>query len=274
MRLKLTLQYNGSDLHGWQYQRPEGNVRGVELPTVEGHLMRAWEALTGETGRDWQAAGRTDAGVHALGMVVHVDTDWPHAGVPLKVMDGLNHFLPPTVRVVRVSVVADDFHARFLGCARHYRYVLFNGRIMRPDWLGRAGHERRALDVGRIREALACIPLGAHDFSGFRDAECQSHDRVCHLLRREVLDMGEGFIQVEISANRFLQHMVRNMVGTLVECALVDDPHGRYVARPVEDMVRVLNGRDRTLAGKTYPPDGLYFLGVDYMPHEEHSVVG
>lgn len=274
MRLKLTLHYAGNGLYGWQRQEGKGNDTGRELPTVEGFLVAAWANLTGETAPDFQAAGRTDAGVHALGMVVHVDTLWPHAATPIKVWDGLNHYLPPCVRIVGAAIVADDFHARFHGIARHYRYVLYHGRVMRPDWLGRAGHERRTLSIPRMAEALNYLPLGKHDFSGFRDAECQSHDPVCHLLKREVHDAGEGFIHIHISANRFLQHMVRNMVGTLVQCGLVDDGSGRHTPRPITDMARVLASQNRTQAGTTFAPDGLYFLGVDYPPHTADEAVG
>ncbi|MCP5405268.1 MAG: tRNA pseudouridine(38-40) synthase TruA [Pseudomonadaceae bacterium] len=273
-RLKLTLAYNGHGLYGWQRQQAKGNHTGHDLPTVEGLLLDAWKKLTGEAlGNDaFQAAGRTDAGVHALGMVVHVETGWPHAATPIKVMDGLNHYLPDSIRAVRAAVVDENFHARFSGVARHYRYVLYTRRVMRPDWVGRAGHERRALDVARMAEALEYLPLGPHDFSAFRDAECQSHDPVCHLLHRRVDDMGEGFVHIHISANRFLQHMVRNMVGTLVECGLREE-RGR-VPRPVDDMARVLATRDRTRAGITFAAEGLYFLGVDYPPHTELAIAG
>lgn len=276
MRLKLTLHYNGFGLHGWQRQEGKGNLSGKELPTVEGALLTAWRELSGEhLGNDaFQAAGRTDAGVHALGMVVHVDTGWVHAATPIKVLDGLNHFLPETIRVVRVAVVDEHFHARFSGVARHYRYVLYNGRVMRPDWLGRAGHERRPLDGTRLREALDHLPLGEHDFSGFRDAECQSQTAMCRLLAREVVDAGEGFYHLRFSANHFLHHMVRNMVGTLVECALMADEGKGRRPRPLDDMLTVLQSKNRVHAGPTFASHGLYFLGVEYPPHPEGTVAG
>lgn len=274
MRLKLTIQYNGQGLFGWQRQMGKGNHTGRELPTVEGALIAAWQQLTGEAEPDFQAAGRTDAGVHALGMVVHVDTAWPHAATPIKVWDGLNHFLPPTVRVIRVAQVENDFHARFFGHTRHYRYVLFTGRALRPDWLGRAGHERRPLNLARMAEALHHLPLGEHDFSGFRDAECQSQTPMCHLLRRELVNAGEGFVHLYFSANHFLHHMVRNIVGTLVECSLVPDATLDRAPRPVNNLAQVLAGKDRREAGPTFAPEGLYFLGVDYPPHTEAQAVG
>ncbi|MFZ2587762.1 MAG: tRNA pseudouridine(38-40) synthase TruA [Alphaproteobacteria bacterium] len=272
MRLKLHLQYLGTGLYGWQRQEGKGNTTGLELPTVEGHLISAWANLTGEIAPDFQAAGRTDAGVHALGQVVHIDTLWPHAATPIKVLDGLNHFLPSTIRVVRVAQVEDSFHARFAGHQRHYRYILSTTRVMRPDWFGRAGHDRRPLDIARMAEALTHLPLGEHDFSGFRDAECQSQTPMCNLTHRSLVEAGEGFVHLYFSANHFLHHMVRNMVGTLVECALVADSTRQ--PRPVADMARVLENRDRRHAGPTFGPEGLYFLGVDYPPHAEAHAVG
>ncbi len=263
MRLKITLQYNGYGLFGWQHQSG--------LATVEGHLLTAWTNLTGEAAPDIVAAGRTDAGVHGLGQVVHLDTAWSHAATPVKVMDGLNHYLPEAVRIVRVAVVEDAFHARFMATARHYRYVLLYSRILRPDWLGRAGHALRhhddpPLNIDAMRAALHHLPLGESDFSGFRDAECASHTPVCQLLARDIDAMDDGFIHIRISANRFLHHMVRNIVGTLI-------PIGRG-DKPVTELARVLASRDRRQAGVTFSPNGLYLLGVDYPPHTEHAVAG
>jgi tRNA pseudouridine38-40 synthase len=261
MRLKLTLQYDGGPYVGWQRQVEHG----VERPSVQGELIAAWTRLTGETAPDFQAAGRTDAGVHALGQVAHVDTGWPQAATPIKVMDGLNHHLPDSIRVARVSQVDDDFHARFWGVSRRYRYVLFNSRMMRPDWRGRAGLERRPLDVGAMRAALEAVSLGEHDFSGFRDAECQSKTPLCTLLERRVEDAGEGFIHFHFAANHFLHHMVRNLVGTLVAVGRGE--------RPADELARIIKSRDRREAGRTFGPEGLYFLGVEHRPHAERNVV-
>jgi tRNA pseudouridine38-40 synthase len=261
MRLKLTLQYLGTGLHGWQHQ-VEG---GIVLPTVEGHLLKSWKDLTGED-VDFTAAGRTDGGVHALEQVCHVDTNWAHAGIPIKVWDGLNHYLPPTIRITRVAVVDEAFHARFHAVARHYKYILFNRRTMRPDWQGRAGHHVFQLDIAKLQAALHHLPLGEHDFSAFRDAECQSQTPMCNLLARAVTADEEGFITLTISANHFLHHMVRNIVGTLAQIGQGE--------RPVDDLPRLLATRDRTQAGPTFGPEGLYLTGVDYRPHSEQEVAG
>ena len=259
-RIKLGIQYQGTGLYGWQAQ-----ASGV--PTVEGHLQAAWEQLTGgaEPGKTFHVAGRTDAGVHAWGQVAHIDTDWKHAHTLVKVRNGLNRFLPPQVRVVRVAIVDDTFHARFGAVERAYTYLLYHRPSLRPDLIGRAGHVRegreRTLDVPRMQAALELLPLGASDFSGFRDAECQSKRPVCNLVSRRLVDLGEGLLQMDIRADHFLHHMVRNIMGTLVGIGLGD--------RPVGGLADVLAARDRTQAGMTFSPDGLYLTDVRYLPHWE-----
>lgn len=255
-RLKLTLQYDGSGYYGWQ--RQEG------LPTVQGELVRAMEAIVEHEVAECVAAGRTDAGVHAWGQVAHVDVvkDLPL----IKYMDGLNHFLPKDIRVVRVARVGEDFSARYSAVARHYVYRIYNARQLRPDLLGHALHVNRPLDVAAMQAALADMPKGEQDFSAFRDAECQSKHPMCDLLQAE-LRTGDapGMLELKVGANRFLHHMVRNMVGTLLEVGL-----GK---RDRDGMRLALATRNRALSGPTAGAEGLYFARVVYGPHAEVEVL-
>lgn len=245
MRLKLTVQYDGTAYHGWQAQ--EG------LPTIEGALLEAFRQLIDED-VELVAAGRTDAGVHAWGQVCHADVTKEME--LFKYRTGLNHYLPPQIRVSEVEVAAPDFHARYDAVARHYRYVLWNGRTLRPDLLGHAGHVPLPLDGVAMGEAVRNFPLGEHDFSGYRDAECQSRTPLCTLLHFALREVEPQLWHLDISADHFLHHMVRNVVGTLVEIG-----QGK---RGVNGLCEVLDGRDRTLAGPTFGADGLYLRDVSY----------
>lgn len=264
-RVKLGIQYQGMGLYGWQAQ--------AGLATVEGHLQGAWEALTDglEPGLTFHVAGRTDAGVHAWGQVAHIDTAWKHAETLVKVRDGLNRFLPPEVRIVRVAVVDDGFHARFGAVERAYAYLLYNKHSLRPDLIGRVGHVRLGrdgtpLDFMRMWQALQALPLGPNDYSAFRDADCQSKRPVCNLIWRELIDMGDGMLRLNIRADHFLHHMVRNIVGTLIAVGRGE--------RPVTELADVLASRDRRRAGITFTPDGLYLTDVRYLDHWEGVVLG
>lgn len=257
------MQYDGRGLHGWQHQREHG----VALPTVQGLLAGALGQMLGgmEIAPDSLVpAGRTDAGVHAWGQVVHVDV--PKELPLMKFVDGMNRFLPPSVRVIRAARVADDFHARFDAVARRYVYLLSDRRQLRPDLVGRVGHFSRPLDDVAMAAALAKMGLGEMDCSGLRDAECQGRHPFCEIIEHQVGRDGEGVIRLEIEANRFLHHMVRTLVGTLV---LVGD--GK---QPVDFLAQVLANRDRRLAGANFSPDGLYLAAVRYKPHREIEVAG
>jgi tRNA pseudouridine38-40 synthase len=264
MRLKLLLQYDGRGLYGWQAQQAQHER---EFPSVQGHLAAAFHQLIQEDVEP-VAAGRTDAGVHAVGQVVHVDVA---KKMPLiKYLDGLNRFLPAQIRVARVAAVGEDFHARYSATRRRYRYLLWNSRQLRPDLAGRVGLVRRPLEVGKMAAALKKLPLGEHDFSSYRDAECQARTPVCRLIGRRLTvgeePLGGRLVAVDWTADHFLHHMVRNLMGTLVQIG-----QGK---RPAEDLARLLEKKDRRLAGPTFAPDGLYLMGVDYPRHRESDVVG
>jgi tRNA pseudouridine38-40 synthase len=199
-------------------------------------------------------AGRTDAGVHALAQVVHFDTD-AHRPDSAWVR-GTNALLPAGVSVLWARVVGPAFHARFDAQARRYRYVLL-ARGERPGLLhGRVGWWHGALDVEAMREAAAAL-IGEHDFSAFRAAECQAKSPVRTLTNLEIGSEGP-FIAFDLRANAFLQHMVRNIVGSLVYVGAGRQPPGW--------IGELLQGRDRRLAAPTFAADGLYLTGVEYSP--------
>lgn len=243
MRIAAVLEYDGSAFQGWQRQAAGRSVQAC----VEQALSRVADAPVRVT-----VAGRTDAGVHATAQVIHFDTD---AARPLHAwVRGVNTHLPREVAVLRAGEVAGDFHARYSATGRRYRYVLLN-RSVRPTYLaGRVTHVYRPLDVERMRAAASFL-IGAHDFTSFRSSECEARSPVRELRALEVARTGE-LIVLEARANAFLHHMVRNLAGVLLEVGAG--------ARAPAWAREVLEARDRTRAGVTAPPDGLYLAGVEY----------
>lgn len=244
-RFALLVEYRGGGFVGWQRQDSGVSVQEV-LETAAGHLAGGQKV-------ECVAAGRTDAGVHALGQVVHVDldTDLP----PVRVREALNFHTRPHPVSVRAAVeVAPSWHARFSARGRAYEYRIVNRvpRLVLEE--GRAWHVRPALDEGAMQTAAALL-LGKHDFSSFRAASCQARSALRTLDRLEVVREGET-IRVFAEARSFLHHQVRNMVGSL---RLVGE--GRWAASRVAE---VLAARDRTKAGPTAPAEGLCFVRVDY----------
>jgi len=201
------------------------------------------------------AAGRTDAGVHATGQIVHFDAPVER---PLTAwVRGVNSHLPDGVAVLWAREVPADFHARFSARGRAYRYLLVNRPVRSAVLAGRAGWFHHPLD-GVAMQAAADLLLGRHDFSAFRAAECQARSPVRELRRATVTQQGELLV-FDFAADAFLHHMVRNLVGSLV-----------YVGKgghPPEWVAEVLAGRDRKRAAPTFSADGLYLVGVDYEPH-------
>jgi len=243
-RYRLTVEYDGRPFVGWQVQ---GN--GV---SVQGVLTAAVAAFCGETVHV-QGAGRTDAGVHALGQVAHVDL--AKAWDADTVRDALNAYLRPhPVAVLTAAPVADDFDARFSAVKRHYLYRIVNRR---PDLaldVGRALRVPRRLDAALMHDAAQRL-VGRHDFTTFRATECQANSPVKTLDRLDVERDGEE-LSVHASARSFLHHQVRSMVGSLVQVG-----EGRWSA---DDLARALAACDRRACGPVAPPDGLYLVRVDY----------
>ncbi len=243
MRIALGLEYAGDTFTGWQSQ-PDGRA-------VQDAIERALSEIAGARIRT-AAAGRTDAGVHAAMQVVHFDTeaDRPHTAW----VRGVNSHLPAAVAVRWAQPVAGDFHARFAATARHYTYLL-SCHAVRPALLARrVGWYHRPLDVEAMSEAVRALS-GTHDFSAFRAAECQAKSPVKTLAPVCVAVRGEC-VRFDFSANAFLHHMIRNIVGALVHVGAGKAPTG-WIAD-------LLAARDRTRAAATFAPDGLYLTGADY----------
>ena len=243
MRIALALEYDGSRFLGWQTQPGGGTVQDTLQAALSGIAGSAVQVT---------CAGRTDRGVHARGQVVHFDTE---AARPDSAwVRGVNALLPDSVAVLWAARVADEFHARYAALARTYRYVLLN-RPVRPALAARhAGWTHAPLDVAAMRAAALQL-VGEHDFSAFRAAECQARSPVRTLQALEVQARGER-IDFVLRADAFLQHMVRNIVGTLVHVG-----NGRHAPQWAGE---VLASRDRARAAPTFAAEGLYLERVEY----------
>ena len=243
MKLAAAVEYCGSRFSGWQYQN--------HAPSIQQHVEEALSKIADQK-IQIHCAGRTDAGVHALSQVIHFETS---AARPMKAWQfGCNTHLLPDVSLLWAKIVAEDFHARYSALNRTYRYIIFN-RPVRPainqdlvTW------EYRNLNVDLMQKAGRSL-IGEHDFTSFRAAGCQSKTAVREIQKLEVFRNGR-YIIIEICANAFLQHMVRNIAGVLMEIGM-----GKA---PPEWAQQVLESRDRTLAGVTAPASGLYLTRVDY----------
>lgn len=243
-RYRLTLEYDGTPFAGWQRQ--------ADRPSVQQVLEEAIARFSGETPTT-QAAGRTDAGVHALGQVVHFDLVRPwDAG---RIREALNfHLKPWPVAVVASALAGDTFEARFSATARHYEYRILNRRARPALEENRVWHVPVPLDAARMHEAAQGV-TGRHDFTTFRDSQCQANSPVRTLDRLEVRREGEHVV-VTAGARSFLHHQVRSLVGSL---KLVGE--GRW---PVSGMAAALAARDRARCGTLAPAAGLYLTRVDY----------
>ncbi len=243
MRIALGVEYDGSAYNGWQSQ--------PDVPNVQDALQIALSGISGEN-IAVLAAGRTDTGVHALEQVVHFDTTIDR---PLNAwVRGTNALLPKDIAVLWAHPVPDEFHARFSAQARSYQYVLINRPSRSAVHQGKVGWFHMPLDVTAMREAAQYL-LGEHDFSAFRAAQCQANTPVKNLAQLDIRQQGDTII-FELTANAFLHHMVRNILGCLL-----------YVGKgkhPPQWLGEVLEGRDRKFAAPTFAPDGLYLRHITY----------
>jgi tRNA pseudouridine38-40 synthase len=243
-RYRLTIEYDGANYSGWQRQ---ANGRSIQQ-ALEEAIARFDRSAPRVAG-----AGRTDAGVHARGQVAHVDLsrEWPG----WRVRDAINaHLIAERISVVEAAVVGDEFDARRSAIRRHYRYVIINRRAPLVFERGRAWLVKPPLDAPRMREAAQTL-IGKHDFSTFRDAQCQANSPLRTLDYIEVERRGEE-IRFDVGARSFLHRQVRSMVGSLVEVG-----GGKWSA---QDFRSAFEAADRSRCGPVAPPDGLYLMRVDY----------
>ncbi|MDE0097766.1 MAG: tRNA pseudouridine(38-40) synthase TruA [Gammaproteobacteria bacterium] len=244
-RYAACVEYCGVRYAGWQRQKHAPSVQEA----VERAISRVADCRVGVV-----AAGRTDTGVHGSGQILHFDT--PNLREEVSWLRGVNTWLPDDISLLWTRPVEGEFHARHKALERHYRYVILN-REVSPSYLhGRVTWFRWPLDVEAMRAAAGSL-LGTHDFSAFRAAGCQSLNPIKELRRLDIGHAGQ-WIWFDVSADGFLHHMVRNLVGVL--CAI-----GQGEALPGW-AAEVLASRDRKQGGVTFPPDGLYFSGADYAP--------
>jgi tRNA pseudouridine38-40 synthase len=243
MRIALGLEYDGSRYNGWQSQ--------PDVPNVQDMLQKALSGIAGEH-IAVLAAGRTDTGVHALEQVIHFDTD-THRPLTAWVR-GANALLPKDVAVLWAHPVPDEFHARFSAHARSYQYVLINRPSRSAVHHGKVGWFHQTLDVDAMCEAAQHL-LGEHDFSAFRAAQCQAISPVKNLVQLDIRQQGDTII-FDLTANAFLHHMVRNVLGCLLYVG-----KGKY---PPHWVREVLEGRERKFAAPTFAPDGLYLRHITY----------
>ena len=243
-RYALTIEYDGGPFVGWQRQ-----LNGA---SIQARLEDAVFAVNGAR-VVVHGAGRTDAGVHALGQVAHVDLvkDWPCD----RLRDALNaHLKPDPIAICYVESVSLAFEARFSAIRRHYRYLIDNRRAPLTLTLGRAWHVKWSLDAQAMHEAAQSL-LGRHDFTTFRASECQASSPIRTLERLDVRRSGDR-IEIDVSARSFLHNQVRSIAGSLEHVG-----SGKW--RPA-DLIAALDARDRKRCGQVAPPQGLYLMAVDY----------
>lgn len=243
MNVKLTIEYDGTGYHGWQIQ-PHG-------PSIQSVVEHAVSTFVGKPTRI-TGSGRTDAGVHALGQLANFFTDKEYDRH--RILRGLNALTPPAITIKDAEFVSNSFDARRDARSRIYEYRILNRSTPSPFYLNRALHVHESLDVAAMREAISCL-LGEHDFTSFRAAGCEAAHPVRNVYRTTLEQRGELLVYT-IEATAFLRHMVRNIVGTLIEV-------GKGLRTP-QSFNALLEARDRTKAGPTAPPHGLFLVEVKY----------
>ncbi|MEP6742040.1 MAG: tRNA pseudouridine(38-40) synthase TruA [bacterium] len=249
MNFKLTIQYDGTDFHGWQMQG--------ELRTVQGELT---QALSRIDGRDVvvHGSGRTDAGVHAEGQVANIILQRELTAEKLRA--AINGNIGRDVRVMEAKVVADDFHARYSALEKTYLYRVVNGPVISPFWLRYAHHEARALDLERMRESAELF-LGEHDWTAFSSAQCDAETKNRTITRVAIDQRWDErarcrIVEMTVSADGFLRYMVRSIAGTLLAIG-----RSEMDCRQVEQAI---NEGDRSLVAATAPACGLTLTHVSY----------
>lgn len=242
-RIKLTLEYDGTDFKGWQRQ--------PTLPSVQGAIENAIFELTKQR-VNLYTAGRTDAGVHGLGQVCHFDIDCNHRLLAFK--EGINRFTPSSITILKAQEVDERFHARFSAKARAYEFHILNRREPSAIYRNHAVHVPYKLDISIMEKALQDL-VGEHDFSAFRTSECQSSTPMCNMQKIEIEQTGD-LIKIHIQADHFLHNMIRITAGTAVDIG-----RGHLSIDTFKKMLKTGNRND---GGVTLPPQGLYFKHVIY----------
>ena len=258
-RYKIVVEYNGTNYYGSQIQQKPA------LPTINQVMVIALNKLTNHNLLDLAISGRTDAGVHALGQVFHFDTTKFLQNY--QVVFGLNHYLQAEdIRIISACLVDENFHARFSAKKRTYQYIIYNRQAPSPLLKNLAWHIAKPLDILAMKKASEFL-IGCHNFSAFRDGECQakspirSLDAIDFILPNSTYDFNNNgllidILKINVVAKSFLHHMVRNIVGTLVYVGL-----SKF--QPT-DVLQILHSQNRSKAGPTAPAYGLYFLAVDF----------
>ena len=243
--LRLELQYDGTDFHGWQIQ--------PNLPTIQGSLTQAIHRITTEK-LHVNGSGRTDAGAHALEQVCNLLT---LSKIPLaNFQKAMNSLLPPSIRVLRIEEAPENFHSRFDAKIKHYRYRILNAKWCSPFEFRYLHHYPRPLNFATMSQAAEFV-LGEHDFSSFCDSDTEVESKIRRVVSSSfVFDTRRNLIEYNVCANGFLHHMVRNLVGTFLEVG-----RGRL---SVEDVKTILKSKTRSNAGPTAPAKGLFLVSVIY----------
>jgi len=243
MRYALGIEYDGKNYCGWQRQK--------SVVSVQQTLEQALSKIADEP-IEVVCAGRTDTGVNATNQVIHFDTTKIRKDAAWTL--GVNTHLPDDIAVTWVKAVADEFHARFSATARRYRYVIYNNKLRSAILSHGISHWHQPLDEQLMHQGAQHL-VGKHDFTSFRTVHCQSHSPVRTIEHCQITRQGK-FIIVDIKANAFLHHMVRNIVGSLMRVG-----QSQESSTWIKDVLELKN---RCMAGVTAPPEGLYFVEVDY----------
>jgi tRNA pseudouridine38-40 synthase len=246
-KVVLLVEYDGSAYKGWQAQK-------YDVPSVQENIEKALSVIANHK-VSVVCAGRTDSGVHASAQVVHFETDVERSERSWTL--GVNTHLPSDIAVVAARYVDDEFHARFSALSRRYRYVIYQSAL-RPALLSKGlTWTYKTLDVERMKAAATCF-LGTHDFSSFRAVGCQANTPTRTILNFSVQQLGQ-YVVLDVRANAFLHHMIRNFAGVLMTIGAGE--------KPVSWAKEVLEAKDRTKGGITAPPTGLYFVDAEYPEH-------
>ena len=242
--IKLVIEYDGKEFNGWQKQPNKLNIQG----TIE----EAIKVITGEE-VDLNASGRTDAGVHSLGQVANFKTN---SNIPVdKIAIALNSNLKKSIRIISAEEVPEKFHSRLSCKKKTYRYIINNSECASAVYRNLETYIPQKLDIKRMKNAIKYFE-GEHDFKAFRASGTSSKSSVRTIYKAEIYEMPNNRIYIELTGNGFLYNMVRIIVGTLVEV-------GEGKIEP-EDIKKIIESKDRNLAGKTLPPNGLYLMSVEY----------